>query len=253
MSGAFTLGTRRTKYEIEIPKKRGGLLGALSSAFMPTAKVYEGEAAVQSPLFTGAVKEGEKLVSDGLAGNAIRRITPEDFLQAAEVYAELDVSQANVTNEQELEAAYLKLRGLHSDVLQSPGDQSKLMLLRRAQQEFGVPASDVGVPQQQPTDDPKPQSLNVNEKRVVPLTVTNGCKSVATWRLTVSNASFVRLVSPADILPSPGAEGEWKLEYDATGLQPGIYTGEIIVTCVDCANKQCLYAPRLFQVTLKVL
>jgi|GEM_PF-5743177 len=249
VSGALTLGTRRTSYEIRIPEKRGGRVADLfSRGVMPTTKVFEGVAVVQSPLFSGAVKEGEKV-----AFNAIERISPQDILQAAEVYAGLDVIHANVVSEKELDAAYKKLRGLHSDVLENPGDESKLILLTRTQQELGVPTSDVGVHPRQSADSLKPESLKVNEKQIRTFDVDNGCRSAATWRLTVSKAPFVRLVSPADVVPRPGGPGEWKLMYDASGLQPGTYTGEIMVMCVDCANKQCLFAPRVIQVTLTVL
>lgn len=252
VSGAFTLGTRRTRYEIEIPdKKGGGLLGSLTSrAVMPIAKVYEGEARVNSPGFSGAVKEGQKLVAEGLGG-VIRKIAPEDYQRAAQLHAELDVSQASLANEKEIEAAYKKLLVLHRDVLEKPHDAATLTALRTAQQELSIPASDVQPPP--PPANTIELSLKPNEKGMHTVTVNNDCKNAITFHLIVNNTSFVRLVSPVDVIVSPGKEGKWQLEYDATGLNPGTYNGEVEITCVDCANKQCPYVPQIIPLTLKVL
>lgn len=359
VSGAFTLGTRRTRYEIEFPKvsKRGNFLGSLMSrAATPTAKVFEGEATVIAPGFSGAVKQGEKFDASGFAGKVIRKIAPEDYEQAAEILAQLDVSQAErgemvelsviflglagkqetevraravqlmsqaragadfctlaataserppgiqerckmgpfqmsalppviataishmsagevsepvrtndgyqilrvdartpagALNDQELDAAYHILRALHRDVLEKPGDLSSVRALKATQQSLKIPANDP--PVQQPPSASE-VTLKPNEKRIVSFpSVNNVCGKIITVRLTLNNVSFVRLVSAADMVVSPGVRAEWQLEFDATGLKPGAYAGEIELTCADCANKECLFGRQRLQVTLNVL
>lgn len=251
VSGALTLGTSRTRYEGEIPAgKRSFLDFLLSRPSTPIAKVYEGEAVVQSPFFSGAIQEGQKLVPGGQGANAIQRIAPEDYLRSAEIYARLDVSQANVTNERELEAAYLKLLGLHRDVLEYPRDPSKLPALIRAQEILGVPVGDPGAQQPHQLYE---VTLKPNEKRVEKFAVEGGCRSgITTWRLTLNGPSFVRLVSAGDVVISPNGRHDWKLEFDATGLKPGTYTGEIKIICVDCPN-ECSYPPIIYRLVLSVL
>jgi hypothetical protein len=254
---AFHLGTSRTRYEIEIPaKKRRRLLDfLLPSEVTPIAKVYEGEASVMTGSFSGTVKQGQKFVAEDATAHAIERIEPEDYRRAADIYARLDVSQANLATEKEIEAAYLKLLGLHRAVLEEPDDPSKLTALKSAQQELGVPVSDPEVQQPSSTDVTE-VTLKPNEKRASVLRVTNDCNVALTFELG-NAASFIRLVSPANkpanVVVGPGGQGQWELEYDATGLKPGTYAGEIKISCANCANSGCSYPPKRFRFMLKVL
>jgi hypothetical protein len=352
VSGAFTLGTRRTRYEIEIPKKKGGgLLSSIMSAVgIPIAKVFEGEAKVIAPGFSGAVMEGQKLVTGG-----IRKIESEDYLRAAELYANIDVSQAvkdeklelsaiflkfndkpetqvkqravelvtlaragsdfcalalryseapiperercklgtfsmaelppetaqvlkntqvggisdpvrssdgyqilhvdarhtDTFSTAEFNAAYLKLLSLHREVLETPHDLSKIAALAKAQQELAIPPTNPAI-QQTPPKNTNEMTLNANEKRAVSFTVNNSCNVPMTFNIVYSG-TFVRLVSAARVVVNPGGQGVWKFEYDATGLKPGTYEGEILISCESCGDTQCVYQPENRGVTLNVL
>jgi hypothetical protein len=245
-SGEIRLASSRTRYEIRTAE--GGILDALKLA--TEILVYEDAVVTTSTGSSKVVKveEGEKLAAKGISAPTIQKLKKEDLRRAAETYARLDVSQ--ISNVRDLIAAYSKLVGLHLGVLASPHDQTKLMALITAQREFSI--ADPSSVLEPTTPGVKEYKVNSGASLVQQFSMGNGCKSPIIMRLTLNNAPFARLVSSAEGAILAGGQKAWTIQFDATGLKPGVYVVELEFTCVDCAVKQCSLVHQVTQVKFVV-
>lgn len=248
ISGEIRLGSRRTRYEVRTPPDQGEV--------PPEVLVFENEVFVESPGFSGTVKEGEQLVTGGNSHRLIKKLKSLDYRRAAEIFARLDVSQAFRLRPtppafRELESAFKELLSRHQAVLEHPHDQAKLIALKKAQQKFGIQDAESS-PQPQTTNRQEP-SLKVGEKRTVAVPFDNGCSKRIKVRATLgSNTPFARLESKAEAVAGPHATTNWQVRLDATGLRPGTYAAEIALVCLDCPKQKCALTSQVARVSFVV-
>ncbi|MFZ0750669.1 MAG: peptidylprolyl isomerase, partial [Pyrinomonadaceae bacterium] len=110
VSGAFTLGTTRTIYDLVFSEtKRRDFFSVLSRvAPRPKVEVFAGTAMINSPGFSGEVEPGHKVLPDVSGAAAIQELAPTDYLDAAKFQAGLDISQVDGQTV-EVSAIYLRL------------------------------------------------------------------------------------------------------------------------------------------------
>jgi hypothetical protein len=212
--------------------------------------VYEGEIDVQSRGFSKTVRGGEKLVATGTVLPSIQKIAPEDIEQAATVYARIDVSQTNISDAQELERAFAKLRKLRIEVLADPKNEQKQTLLANGQRELGIPDNDLG-PQPEGQANEWNGTLERDTKTTIDFTLTNNCQKASRFRLILKNLPFIRLPSVFEYDIRGRAKIDTPLEFDTTGMKPGVYQGVVDCICVNCETD----CPRCvgLQINLKVI
>jgi tetratricopeptide (TPR) repeat protein len=233
--------------------------------------VYDGKVRVQTGATTKTVEKGEKLVATGRATASIQRIAPEDIQQAATAYAKIDVSQSNISDPQEREKAFVRLQALHQDFLAEPDNQPKRMKLLNEQDRLGIPPSPqrrllstptptpiptpaptltpTPTPAPTPTPTPRPTPISgptepptwnvpANTKTVVPLKLQNACDQTHKLRVTLKGLSFVHVVANAEPTITAGGTVEARFEVDTTRAKPRIYTGVVVLSCMDCSQSE---------------
>ena len=224
--GAAKMESANTRYGITFDRVRG----------RPRKQwlVYEGKVTVRSGRSIATVTEGEKLVAKKAGTLATQKITSADIQQAARVYASMDVSQMPPSYGKGVrEAAFVRLQTLHQAVFSNPKNQEHQLRLADEQKSFGIPVAE----SDRLKSDPKTRHLDFTLK---PNTTTTkvigvlGCKKALRFQITLKNLPFARLVSAAEGAVAAGQDTEFLVEFDASGLKPGIYQGEILVPCLDC-------------------
>jgi hypothetical protein len=130
--------------------------------------VYDGKVMVQTGVTAKTVEKDQKLVATGRAAPSIQRVAPEDIRQAAAAYARIDVSQANISNPQEREKAFVRLQALHQDVLAEPDNQRKRINLLNEQNRLGIPAGYHPTLLSTPTPTPMPTPIPTPTPTVTP-------------------------------------------------------------------------------------
>lgn len=228
-SGEIRLGSRRTKYEVSSP-----IAEDASADTPPSVLVFEGEVDVDTPNFFGTVNAGKKLATETESRPRIRELNERDFLQSAHLLARVDAIQAdNVTD---IFAAYRKLVSLHQEVLKRPDNLAALAALKRARQDMGIADILVG--------------LKSGTKDFAQILFGNSCKEPMTVRFATENLPLARFLTPAEVKIPPGGQILTRVEFDASGLQSGSYSGLVVATCVDCVK--CRMEPRRWLVKVVV-
>ena len=254
LSGATSMVSGGTIYGIKSTRlgKRG---------FRREWIVYDGKVSVKAGVTATTVENGQKLVATGRTALSIQRIVPEDIRQAAEAYAKIDVSQANISNPREREKAFVRLQALHQEILTAPNNQLNRIKLRDMQRELGV--SDVAfvATETKPTVETKPPvetkspvetklpvetkpltglsvwqvELNANATTVESLSLGNPCKTMVRVKIT-AHVPFAHLISEHEIeIPAVGAS-EIRVEFNTRGRKSGDYKGELVLSCLNCSK-----------------
>jgi hypothetical protein len=241
--GNTRLGTRRTQYEIRMPGigSPNFIRSLIRPIAIPITLVFEGDVEIQSPLFSGIIKQGEKLVAEGAAAPAIQRITLEDILEAAKVYASIDVSQIKVLNAGELNDAYLKLLSLHQEILANPDNPAKRDNLESEYQKLGIGTKlNLQGNRQSQFNQAVAASGTLlapaNKKSARILRVTNDCPQMHMLSVKLKGLSWVHVITNAESMIPGGGAVEAQLEIDATKKKAGSYSGIVVITCKDCAK-----------------
>jgi len=100
----------------------------------------------------------------------------------------------------------------------------------------------------------RPDVMNVvlgpNQTMIQPLKFVSSCNKVVTQRFTFPKLPFIRYVSNYDIKVPPG-DWEVRLQFNTTGMKPGIYRADLVSSCVGCEAAGCVNKP-LTQINLLV-
>jgi hypothetical protein len=255
LSPPARLGTARTIYKVEITGQTGFVGSLLSRIAMPRIWAFQDEVFVESPFFSGKVEQGKKLVIEGTATPVIAAITLQDTLKAAEVYAAIDIVQVKVlpATSDAAAALFARLTTLHQEVLAEPDNAATTRALKKVQEDYGIPVSDPGPSSNQAQQNTTDINLTLKPgaKVIANIPFMNKCKKPVRIHFALEKLSFARFLSAADPIVISGKEIGMRVEFDAANLQPGTYSGVVVLTCLECP-KGCEVERQHWQVTLQV-
>jgi hypothetical protein len=237
--------SNQTEYEIRMFRKKRSWLWRLLLFRIPRFELvqalsYEGEVTVTSPQFSETVKQGQKVTLSTRGVPIIERLTPGDFLGAARVYAEFDVSQMSTTDPGERQRAFHKLITLHEAVLRKPENSQSRIELNRELKNLGIPQGDVTPSPSPPIQTPpaKEAGSQSNEWTKADFEVRNRCKKTHEFRITPKGLQFPHRPLSVEITVLKGATYTGRFEFDMTAVGPGVYDGEWFMECLDCQRER---------------
>lgn len=246
-AGVAGMASKRTIYQISTGQDlRSGLPRVLPFLFPPQITqeflVFEGEVDLKLPGFAQTITQGRKaVVAFGNRAPVIEPITKADIEGAANVYAEMDVSQMPTSDPQKRSDAFAKLKDLHAAFLSDPKNLQFQVNLEQQRKSLGIPAEPI---QGSPDPQPGPNDLNLRTPAKVKFVkihnVRNRCQKTHTFRVTPQNQSFAYHPPSLEVTVVSGSSTDVRIEFDAPGMKPGDYRNELLIECLDCkTEKRC--------------